>query len=103
MDIRIAVTLACVLIAALGVPLILRKVPPNALYGFRTPRTLSSPDIWYPANAFSGAAMLVAAVIITAATWLSPPDFPEWAPVAWLVAGLLGVLIASMLFVRRLG
>jgi uncharacterized membrane protein len=82
MDIRIAVTVACVLIAVLGVPLILRKVPPNALYGFRTPRTLSSPDIWYPANAFSGAAMLVAAIIVGIATWLSPPGFPEWVPVA---------------------
>lgn len=103
MDIRIAVTIACVLITALSVPLILRKVPPNALYGFRTPRTLSSPDIWYPANAFSGAAMLVASVIITAATWLSPSDFPEWAPVAYLVVALLFVLVASLAFARRLG
>ena len=31
------------LILLLSVPMILGKVPPNGVYGFRTPKTLSSP------------------------------------------------------------
>jgi len=34
----------------IGLPLYFKKVPPNRFYGFRTPATLSSEKIWYPAN-----------------------------------------------------
>jgi hypothetical protein len=33
------------ILGLLAVPMILGIVPPNHLYGFRTPKTLSSPDI----------------------------------------------------------
>ena len=42
------------LTAALAVPLMRRKVGPNALYGFRVRRTLDDPRVWYDANAFAG-------------------------------------------------
>ena len=35
-----------VVLIALSIPLIPGKVPPNGLYGFRTPKTLSSRDVW---------------------------------------------------------
>jgi uncharacterized membrane protein len=101
-DIRIAVTLACALIAALSVPLVLGKVRPNHIYGFRTPRTLSSPDIWYRANVFSGKAMLVAMAVTAAFTWIAPDDFPQLFPVFLLMAALLVVLAASVFHLRRL-
>ena len=41
------------LFIGLSIPLILRRVPPNPWYGFRVRRTLASPDVWYPANAYS--------------------------------------------------
>ena len=50
-------------VLAVSVPMILGKVPPNSVYGFRTPKTLSSQDVWYPANRAAGWLMLVAAVI----------------------------------------
>ncbi len=53
---------SCVLIVLVSVPLILRIVPPNGIYGFRTSLTMSSAAIWYPANAFAGWALLLAAV-----------------------------------------
>ncbi len=45
---------AGLLTAALAVPLMRRKVGPNALYGFRVRRTLDDPRVWYDANAFAG-------------------------------------------------
>lgn len=48
------------LMIGLAIPMIQRKVAPNPVYGFRTPKTLSSPDIWYPANEYSGRVMVVA-------------------------------------------
>ncbi len=42
------------LMVGLALPLVLRRVKPNAAYGFRTPRTLSDESVWYEANAFAG-------------------------------------------------
>ena len=38
------------IIAATALPLLFGWVPPNPYYGFRTPRTMSSPEAWYRAN-----------------------------------------------------
>jgi uncharacterized membrane protein len=48
---------------AVSVPLILRKIPPNLLYGFRTPKTLSNSRVWYEANAKGGKNLVVASVV----------------------------------------
>ena len=50
------------IIIALAVPLILEKVPRNAFYGFRTPFTMSSDEIWYYANKISGIALLLGGI-----------------------------------------
>ncbi len=42
----------------LAIPMLLNKVPRNDLYGFRTKRTLSSDEIWYPANRFAAKALI---------------------------------------------
>ena len=41
-------------LAGLSVPLILGKIPPNGLYGFRLRGTLENPEIWYRVNAYAG-------------------------------------------------
>jgi uncharacterized membrane protein len=48
------------LLSILAVPMILRKVPPNRLYGFRVQRTLADPQLWYEVNAYSGRRLLAA-------------------------------------------
>ena len=53
------------LFAILGIPLALGKVPPNWFYGFRTPKTLSRPEIWYEANRAFGVEFTIAGVAIT--------------------------------------
>src|SRR5207249_11776864 len=48
MPTSVAITL-CVFLAVIAAPLALRLVAPNRLYGFRTPATLSNPELWYSA------------------------------------------------------
>jgi SdpI/YhfL family protein len=52
-----------ILVAALGVPLMLDWIPPNRFYGFRTPATLASTQLWYDVNRATGAALLIAGVV----------------------------------------
>jgi uncharacterized membrane protein len=65
----ILTTGSALLVIALAIPMIRRKVKPNPYYGFRTPRLLKNPDLWYDANAYAG---------------------------RWLVVYGLGVLVASI-------
>jgi len=51
--IAILFTLSGVMLAALGVPMLLGRVPPNSLYGFRTPATIGEPALWYPENSIA--------------------------------------------------
>jgi uncharacterized membrane protein len=48
---------------AISIPLVLRKVPPNVVYGVRTRKTLSDPRIWYEANYRGGMALIVAGIV----------------------------------------
>lgn len=50
-------------IGALGIPLILGLVPPNRLYGVRTPRTLGSRELWFKAHRFGGGALVIASAV----------------------------------------
>src|SRR3954465_13437759 len=52
------------LFTALSLPLMLKKVPPNNWYGFRTPKTLSDEKIWYEANRISAQGMALVGVVL---------------------------------------
>ena len=52
----------CLLIG-ISVPLIQRRIKPNPWYGFRVPKTLRNPDIWYAANAYMARRMIVCGVL----------------------------------------
>lgn len=47
----------------LSIPLILEKIPPNGLYGFRTEKTRSDPKIWYKANKDLGNKLVFVGII----------------------------------------
>jgi len=57
---------------AIALPLILRWVPPNQFYGFRTPKTLSDPAIWYSINRSMGIDLAIAGVVIAIAAFMVP-------------------------------
>ena len=101
MDIRLVISLACLLVAVLSVPLILQRVPRNAFFGFRTRKTLSSDAVWYPANVFAGQALALASVAAAGLVWLVPADAPEWLPEVVLVVAVLAALVASLWHARR--
>ena len=104
MGLRVALSITFALLAALSVPLVLHRVEPNWFYGFRTTRTLSSPEVWYPANAFAGRALLIAAIASLAATWLVPaPAYATvWVPLLICLGPLALAVIASFVYLRRI-
>ncbi|MGC9395005.1 MAG: SdpI family protein [Anaerolineae bacterium] len=53
------------LLVGLSIPLLLRRVKPNWLYGFRTPKTLGDERIWYESNAYAGKWLLISGAIHT--------------------------------------
>ena len=59
----IGLLVACAVIGVVSVPLILKMVPPNPVYGFRTRRTLADRELWFQANYFAGWSLLIASAI----------------------------------------
>ena len=97
------------LILALSIPMILDKVPPNGAYGFRTPKTLESEEVWYPANRAAGWFMLAAAVLsicFNLALWWFFPEMPLIRTVSWMTGGNMILLsmsfLASFIYLGRL-
>ena len=97
------------LILALSIPMILDKVPPNGAYGFRTPKTLESEEVWYPANRAAGWFMLAAAVLSIGFNLVLWWTFPEWSlnrTVLWMTGGNMVLLsmgfLASFIYLGRL-
>jgi len=90
---------ACGVIAAVSVPLILRAVPPNRWYGFRTTRTLSNDKLLVLANHLAGWAFLAAAGTTVAFLVLAPEMASGYG--ALVLAVSIGIaLIATLAYVR---
>jgi uncharacterized membrane protein len=90
-------------LGVLALPLLLRWIPPNRFYGMRTATTLSRRDIWYSANAFAGAALLIASLVSMIVFTLVPG---RWLATAWtansvLLVPLATAVIASYVHLRR--
>lgn len=98
------VLIVCVLVAVLGVPLGLKLIPPNPIYGVRTRRTLSDESAWFEVNrvggwALVGAAGLTAVIVMGyQGTWLRP-WWSQWLVLLVLVGGAVG---ATLAFERKL-
>lgn len=52
------------LIFLLAIPMILRRVPPNGIYGVRTKASFASDADWYRINAIGGRYLAVAGIVI---------------------------------------
>ena len=97
-----------VLLVAISIPLIKRRVKPNHWYGFRTPRTLKGPNVWYPANEFGARRMLWVGVawIAAAVIFYFIPDLSFVAYVsavgAVAIIGTIIMVIQSLAFIRQL-
>ena len=96
-----------VVLAAIAIPLMLRKVPRNIVYGFRTPSTLADDRIWYEANAHFGSRLVLASVVSALAIlalWragLSARAFLNGSIAALVVPGFVAT-VATFRFVGAL-
>jgi uncharacterized membrane protein len=68
----ITFTVIGLLLAILAIPLLLRRVPPNAWYGVRVAATFADPWVWYEANALSGRDLLIAGIAQSLTALLLP-------------------------------
>jgi uncharacterized membrane protein len=98
-----------VLLIAISLPMMYDKVPPNGFYGFRTPRTMSNPNLWYPANRVAGRNLALAGLIVSITTLvvfaMRQSLHPKTASLTLLVvslASLTGAVIHSFMALRRM-
>lgn len=97
-----------VLLTALSVPLIFRKIPPNSWSGFRVRATLENEEVWYPANEYAGKRLFwVGYVTVVAAVALFLLPIPNVGIYASAVGGVVMVGLAaavaqSFLYLRSL-
>ena len=97
------------LLMALAVPLALRLVPRNAVYGFRTRATMANDELWLSANAYFGQKLIVGTVfgcalaIVMYLVFRPPPDLVVAVSVLCLALPCLIVTLATMRFLRRQG
>jgi uncharacterized membrane protein len=83
----------------------LKAVPPNKVYGFRTRQTLANRELWFRANRFAGAALFIAAGT-SAVIFLLQPGYASGRSAVGLavfVVPLIAALFASLAYVRSLG
>ncbi len=97
MNIGILLYLIPALMIVVGIPLILRLIPPNPLYGFRTEKAFSSPDIWYRLNRATGLVLVLSGLLAVALNLWVLHQLPDGQPRALLVGRLLTADIIPML------
>ena len=105
MDSAISFLVPCGIIAVASVPLMLKVVPPNRAYGFRTQQTLADRELWFRANRFAGCALFIAAGA-SAAVFAINPEYSSGRSFTGLlvfVVPLVTALAASFAYVRRVG
>ena len=78
-----------------SVPLILRWVPPNHLYGFRVPATFANRSVWYDANALSGRHFFMLGVLLVILEFTLPLRIRNGTLGAVATIGLVGIVIAD--------
>jgi uncharacterized membrane protein len=99
----VTLLIVCVLVAAVSIPLMLRLIPPNAVYGVRTRRTMSDSATWFAVNAFGGKALAIAAGIGALLLMLYNGTLlkPALAQVAAVVVPVIVAVGATLYYERR--
>jgi uncharacterized membrane protein len=101
--------LACDLIfAIIAIPLILRKVPRNSVYGFRTRSTLENDFVWYKANAYFGRVFFISSfisallIVFLYFSYLGPVQNFLEASIAVLVAPPMVAVLLTLRYIRSI-
>jgi uncharacterized membrane protein len=91
-----------ILLILLSIPLVLRRVPPNHLYGFRVPATHRDRSVWYDVNAAAGwEFILLGTIMVTLELALPRAALNQTLrPIA--IAGLALIMIVNWRLANRL-
>ena len=93
----------CIITALTALPLALRLVPPNCVYGLRTRFTRSSREVWFDANAFAARAMLAASIASALMLLAGPASLRNgWTPAAIVFIPIAMATLAGFLYLRHL-
>ena len=103
------ITLSAVslILVAVAVPLALRMVPRNGVYGFRTRATMSNSDLWFSGNAYFGRCLIVTTtcgwLLAVAAYVFRPLPAEAVVPASVLFMVLPGLVstLVTLRYVRR--
>ena len=101
MLINIALLVGCVVIAIVGIPLLLKIIPPNPIYGLNTRRTRDSDNLWVEVNRFAGGA-LVAAGGLGAIILMSMSARPWWVQMLVFILVVGAAVGATLWFENKL-
>lgn len=100
---------AGILLVAAGIPLSMRRIPPNPFFGIRLASTLGNDRVWYDINARTGRDLVGIGTVYLVLLGLAarfgqswPPAFRVLGPLAFLVIGLMIDSIVLMRAARRL-
>src|ERR1700677_4956929 len=99
-------TLSGLLLAAISIPLILKKIGPNPWYGFRVRKTLDNPAVWYPVNAYAAKRLLVVGLVSSFSAvllfFVAGIDLKTYALACGgiTLGGILVTLIQSIVYLR---
>lgn len=98
---RTSILVAGLMLFGLSLPLALRLVPMNKVYGFRTAISMKSDENWYAVNAVGGRRLALWAlpiIVLGAAGWFIPEHYREayarYSP--FLVFGLVAIALISV-------
>ncbi len=80
----------------ISLPLVLKLVPLNRWYGFRTRKTLSNADIWYEANYKGGVGLIVASVIALGARVVLMQSFERGTGAVLSMFFLMGCMMVAL-------
>jgi len=89
----------------ISIPLILKKIPPNMWYGFRTKKTLSDKQIWYKANKYMGKDFLMVGIaisIVSLSLFLFTKNTPEPVTVGIVLIPVIIVVIRGFIYLNKL-
>ncbi len=89
------------LLMAAAVPLIRRRVPPNAWYGVRLPATFADEAVWYEVNARSGRELLVLGAAVVLLALAVPALLPAWPAERQALVPVAVVLASTLLLTLR--
>jgi hypothetical protein len=103
MLVTVLILIVVVLVAVAAVPLTLRLIPRNPMYGVPTERTLADDKTWFRVNAFAGKAVLAACglsaflILFYQGTWLRS----GWSQFFAFALPLAGAVVAAIAYERR--